>query len=136
MSAKLRSLCCYHLSPKVPGERRVRGALAVAWGVALASLLAVSVIHSNERSALYRTDGLGCSESDSKPSLAFQVHIAFDIIFFVATPFLVIFVYGRVAKVSLFHNNRVEPGENVNPETAELKRKRRKEMKWMKTIGK
>ena len=108
-------------------KRRIRGALAVAWGAPLASLLAVSVIHSNERSALYRTDALGCSESDSKPSLAFQVYISFDITFFVATPFLVmIFVYGRIAKVSLFHNNRVEPGENLNPETAELKRKRKK----------
>ena len=97
----------------------------------------MSVIHSNEKSALHRTDGLGCSESDSKPSLAHQVHIAFDITFFVVTPFLVMsFVYGRIAKISLFHNNRVEPGENLNPEKAELKRKRRKEMKWMKTIGK
>ena len=131
------AIICPLRYPEIVSKRRVRGALGVAWGAPLASLLAVSMIHSNERSSLYRTDALGCSESDGKPLLAYQVHVAFNFTFFVATPFLVmIFVYGRIAKVSLFHNNRVEPGENLNPETAELKRKRRKEMKWMKTIGK
>lgn len=130
------AIICTLRYPEIVSKRRVRGALAVAWGAPLASLLAVPMIYSNERSALYRTDVLGCSESDSKPSLAHQIHVAFNITFFAVVPFLVmIFVYSRIATISLFHNNRVEPGENLNPETAELKRKRRKEMKWMKTVG-
>ena len=118
--------------PEIVSKRRVRGALAP-----LTSILTVPLIYSNERSASYRTDALGCTESNSKPSLAHKVHLSFNITFFVIIPFLVmIFVYGRIAKISLFHNNRVEPGENLNPEMAEVKRKRRKKMKWMKTIGK
>ena len=48
---------------------------------------------------------------------------------------MMIFVYGHSAKISWFQSNRVEPGENPNPETAELRRRKKKEMKWMKTIG-
>ena len=122
--------------PEIVSKRRVRGALAVAWVAPLASILTVPLIYSNERSASYRTDALGCTESNSKPSLAHKVHLSFNITFFVIIPFLVMtFVYGRIAKISLFHNNRVEPGENLNPETSEVKRKRKKEIKWLKTIG-
>ena len=45
-------------------------------------------------------------------------------------------VYGHIAKISWLQSNRVEPGENLNPETANTRRRRRKEMKWMRTIGK
>ena len=123
--------------PEIVSKRRVRGALVVAWVAPLASMLAVPLIYSNERSVLYRTDAFGCTESNSKPSLAHKVHISFNITFFMVIPLVVmIFVYSRITKISLFHNNRVEPGENLNPEMAEVKSKRRKEMKWMKTIGK
>jgi len=65
-----------------------------------------------------------------------KVHLVFNITLFDAIPFAVlIFVYGHIAKISWFQSNRVEPGENLNPEIADMRRRRRKEMKWMKTVG-
>ena len=121
-------------------KRRVRWALVVAWGVPVLSLLVAPLSYRNSGSSQFRTSFIGCSgdsASDHEPSLVHKVHLAFNITFFVAIPFAVmVFVYGRIAKISWSQNNRVEPGENLNPETAELRRKKRKEMKWVKTIGK
>ena len=47
-----------------------------------------------------------------------------------------VFVYIRIAKISWTLSNQLEPGEYLNPEKAELRRRRKKEMKWVKTIGK
>ena len=116
--------------------RRVKRVLAVVWGCPLVSFLVLPLMYSKSGRASFRTSLIGCSESDSEPSLIHKVHLAFNVTFFVLIPFAVmVFVYGHIAKISWSQNNRVEPGENLNPETAELRRKKRKEMKWMKTIG-
>ena len=115
---------------------RVKLALLVAWGAPVVSMVVFPLFYVDSDSAQYRTSFLGCSESTRKPALLHKVHLVFNITLFNAIPFMVmIFVYGHIAKISWFQSNRVEPGENLNPETADMRRRKRKEMKWMKTIG-
>ena len=112
-------------------------ALLVAWGAPVVSMVVLPLFYGDSDSAQFTTSLIGCSESTSQPPLLQKVHIVFNITLFVVIPFVVtIFVYSRIAKISWFQSNRVEPGENLNPETAELRRRKKKEMKWMKTIGK
>ena len=102
---------------------RVRLALLVAWGAPVISMVILPLFYGDSDSALFRTSVIGCSESTGEPSLLHQIHLAFNMLLFVAIPFVVIlFVYGHIAKISWFQSNRVEPGENLNPETAELRR--------------
>ena len=117
--------------------RRVKRALLVTWGAPVLSMVVLPLFYADSDSSLFRRSIIGCSESGSTPSLVHKVHLSCNFSLFVAIPFMVmIFAYGRIAKISWFQSNRVEPGENLNPETAELRKKKRKEMKWMKTIGK
>ena len=118
-------------------KRRIKRATAVAWFTPVVSIAVVPLFYPKSGRDLYRTSLIGCSDSLREASLAHKVHLAFNVIFFVAIPFVVmIFVYGRIAIISWSQNNRIDPGENLNPQMAELRRKKRKEMKWMKTIGK
>ncbi|KAJ7384908.1 hypothetical protein OS493_018595 [Desmophyllum pertusum] len=115
--------------------RRVKRALFVAWGAPVLSIVVLPLFYADSDSSRYRSSIIGCSESGSTPSLVHKVHLSCNLSLFVAIPFMVmVFAYGRIAKISWFQSNRLEPGENLNPETAELRRKKRKEMKWMKTI--
>ena len=115
---------------------RVRLALLVGWGAPMISVVVVPLLHGHGDSALYSTSLIGCSESSGEPSLLHKVHLALNLTLFTAVPFVVmISVYGHIAKISWSQSNRVEPGEHLNPETAEMTRRKRKEMKWMKTIG-
>ncbi len=116
---------------------RVRLALLVAWGAPVISIVVLPLFYGDSGHSRYRTSIIGCSESFDEPSLLHKIHLAFNFALFVGIPFVVmIFVYGRIAKISWSQSNRTEPGEHLNPVTAELRRKKRKEMKWMKTIGK
>ena len=115
---------------------RIKLALLVAWGAPVVSMVVLPLFYVDNDSTQFRTGFLGCSESTRKPTLLHKVHLLFNITLFDAIPFAVtIFVYGHIAKVSWFQSNRVEPGENLNPEAADIRRRKRKEMKWMKTIG-
>ena len=115
-------------------RKRVRRTLVVSWCVPVLSILIVPLAYPNIGRASFRSSLIGCScESHSEPSLVHKIHLAFNTTLFVAIPFAVlVFVYGRIAKISWSHSNRVEPGEYLNPET---RRKKKKEMKWMKMIG-
>ena len=116
-------------------KRRVKRAVAVAWCAPVVSMAVLSLMYPRSGRTLYRTSLLGCSESQLEPSALHKVHLAFNLTFFVAIPFVVMmFVYGRIAMISWYQNNRLDPGENLNPQMAEMRRKKRKEMKWMKTI--
>ncbi|XP_078363965.1 D(1)-like dopamine receptor [Oculina patagonica] len=116
---------------------RVKLALLVSWGAPVISIVVLPLFYGDSDSAQFRTSIIGCSESTDEPSLLHKIHLVFNFTLFVAIPFVVLLlVYGHIAKISWFQSNRVEPGENLNPETAELRRKKRKDMKWMKTIGK
>ncbi|XP_078368052.1 growth hormone secretagogue receptor type 1-like [Oculina patagonica] len=116
---------------------RVKLALLVSWGAPVISIVVLPLFYGDSDSAQFRTSFIGCSESTDEPSLLHKIHLVFNFTLFVAIPFVVLLlVYGHIAKISWFQSNRVEPGENLNPETAELRRKKRKDMKWMKTIGK
>ena len=118
-------------------KTRVRLAVVVAWGAPLFSAVILPLFYGDSNSAQFRTSLIGCSQSNGKPSLLQKIHLALNLTFFVGIPFVVmVFVYGRIAKISWSHSNRTEPGEHLNPEIAELRRKKKKEMKWMKTIGK
>ena len=118
-------------------KKRVQRALFVAWCAPVMSVVVLHPTYGDSDSSHYRSSIIGCSESPGKPSLMHTIHLSFNVTFFVAIPFVVlVFIYGRIAKISWFQSNRVEPGENLNPEAAELRRKRKKEMKWMRTIGK
>ena len=116
---------------------RVTPALLVAWGVPVVSTVVYPLFYDNGALSRFRTSLIGCSESTGAPhSLWHKVHLVFNSTLFMVIPFvMMIFVYGHIAKISWFQSNRVEPGENLNPETAELRRRKKKEMKWMKTIG-
>ena len=115
---------------------QVKLALLIAWGAPVVSMVALPLFYVDSDSTQFRTSILGCSESTGETVLLHKVHLIFNITLFDAIPFAVlIFVYGHIAKISWFQNNRVEPGENLNPEIADMRRRRRKEMKWMKTIG-
>ena len=116
---------------------RVTLALLVAWGAPVVSMVVLPLFYGDSDSTQFTTSLIGCSKSTGQPPLLHKVHIVFNITLFVVIPFVVtIFVYSHIAKISWFQSNRVEPGENLNPETAEFRRRKRKEMKWMKTIGK
>lgn len=115
---------------------RVKLALLVAWGAPVVSMVILPLFYVDSDSAQFRTSLLGCSESTREPALLHKVHLVFNIALFDAIPFaMMIFVYGQIAKISWFQSNRVEPGENLNPERAGMRRRKRKEMKWIKTIG-
>lgn len=122
-------------------NRLIKWTLMVCWCAPTLSLLMVPMVYQKAGRASFRSSllALGCSVSDrtsDEPSLFHTVHLVFNISFFVLIPFvMMLFVYSRIAKISWFQSHRLVPGENLNPETAELRRKKRKEMKWMKTIG-
>ena len=116
---------------------RVKLALLIAWCAPVVSMVILPLLYVDSACSQFRTSILGCSESTSEPDLLHKVHLVFNITLFDAIPFAVlIFVYGHIAKISSSQSNRIEPGENLNPETADMRRRRRKGMKWMKTIGK
>ena len=116
---------------------KVRRALLVAWGLPSVSTLFFPWIYPMKGRSAYVAAMVGCAEL---PSEASQIHIffaVFNFTFFVSIPFLVmIFIYCRIAKIAWSQNSRLWPGENLNPELSELTRKRKKEMKWVKTISK
>ena len=116
---------------------RVTPALLVAWGVPVVSTVVFLLFYDNGALSRFRTSLIGCSEFTGAPhSLRHKVHLVFNSTLFMVIPFVVmIFIYGHIAQISCFQSNRVEPGENLNPETAELRRTKKKEMKWLKTIG-
>jgi len=117
-------------------RRRVTLALLVAWGAPVVSTVVLPLCFGGGAHSQFRTSLIGCSESTGEPPSLYKVHLAFNGTLFLVIPFVVtIFVYGHVAKISWYQSSRVEPGENLNPETAELRRRKKKEMKWMKTIG-
>jgi len=116
---------------------RVTLALLVAWVVPVVSMLVFPLFYVDSDSTQFRPSIIGCSaRSTSEHLLMHKVHVVFNTTLFVVIPYVVtILVYGHIAKISWSQSNRVEPGENLNPEAADLRRKKRKEMKWMKTTG-
>ena len=115
---------------------RVKLALLVAWAAPVVSMVILPLFYVDSDSTQFRTSIIGCSEPTKEHLLIQKVHLVFNSTLFVVIPFVVtIFVYGHIAKISWSQSSRVEPGENLNPETADLRRRKRKEMKWMKTTG-
>ena len=111
-------------------------ALLVSWGAPVVSTVVLPLFYGNEAHSQFRTSLIGCSESTGEPQSMHKVHLAFNSTLFVVLPFVVtIFVQSHIAKISWFQSSRVEPGENLNPKTADLRRRKQKEMKWMKTTG-
>ena len=115
---------------------RVIPALLVAWGAPVVSTVILPLSYGNKAHSQFRTSLIGCSEFTGETQPLHKVHLAVNSTLFVVIPFVVtIFVHGHIAKISWSHSSRVEPGENLNPETADLRRRKQKEMKWMKTTG-
>ncbi|XP_068761292.1 D(1)-like dopamine receptor [Montipora capricornis] len=118
-------------------ETKVGRALLVAWGLPLASTIIVPCFYESRERAHYTAALIGCAEQHNEPNDVLKVHAVFNFTLFVVIPFLVmIFVDCRIAKIAWSQNNRIWPGENLTPELTELRRKRKKEMKWMRTISK
>ena len=114
--------------------KRVKRALVIAWFSPFASACIFPVAYSDEEAISFSAGVIGCLNSSSKPPLSKMIHSALNVVGFGIIPLLVTtFVYGRIAKVSWQQSNRAEPGTRLNPEQ---ERRQRKEMKWMKTIGK
>ena len=116
--------------------RRVKRALVIAWfsPCASACIGSLAYAYSDEQAISFRLGVIGCLNSSSKPPLSKVIHSALNFVGFGMIPILVTtFVYGHIAKVSWQQSNRTEPGTRLNPEQ---ERRQRKEMKWMKTIGK
>ena len=119
--------------------KRVKRVLTAAWFALLVGKIILPFSYRSNSSAQFRRSMIGCLDStaENKPSLIHITNIAFNITFLMALPLAVtVFVYIRIAKISWTLSNQLEPGEFLNPEKVELRRRRRKEMKWMKTIGK
>ena len=115
---------------------KVRRALVFAWSVPLAATVTVPWIYHKER-VPYSASLAGCMKLSSEPSQAFKIHVACNFALFVVIPFAVmIFVYSYVGKVARSQNNPTWAGEHLTPDLAEKERKRKKEMKWMRTISK
>ena len=115
---------------------KVRRALVFAWSVPLAATVTVPWIYRKER-VPYSAALAGCMKLSSEPSQAFKIHVACNFTLFVVIPFAVmIFVYCYIGKVARSQNKRIWAGEHLTPELAERERKRKKEMKWMRTISK
>ena len=114
--------------------KRVKRALVIAWFSQFASACIGSLAYSDEQAISFRLGVIGCLSYSSEPPLSKKIHSALNFVGFGLIPILVTtFVYGRIAKVSWRQSNRTEPGTRLNPEQD---RRQRKEMKWMKTIGK
>ena len=122
--------------PHVVTKERVRRALVFAWSVPLVATLTVPWIYYKGR-VPYSAALVGCEKLSSEPSQAFKIHVACNFTLFVVIPFAVmIFVYIYVGKVARSQNNRIWAGEHLTPELADRERKRKKEMKWLRTISK
>ena len=114
--------------------KRVKRALVIAWFSPFASACIFPLAYSDEQDISLSAGAIGCLNSSSKPPLSKMIHSALNVVGFGLIPILVTtFVYGHIAKVSWQQSNRIEPGTRLNPEQ---ERRQRKEMKWMKTIGK
>ena len=114
--------------------KRVKRALVIAWFSPFASAWIFPLAYSDEQAISFSAGVIGCLNSSSEPPLSKKIHSALNVVGFGLIPILVTtFVYGRIAKVSWQQSNRTEPGTRLNPEQ---ERRQRKEMKWMKTIGK
>ena len=117
-------------------KERVRRALVFAWSVPLVATITVPWIYYEGR-VPFTAALVGCVELEIEPSQAFKIHVACNFAFFVVIPFAVmIFVYSYIGKVARSQNERVWAGEHLTPEVVERERKRKKEMKWMRTISK
>lgn len=114
--------------------KRVKRALVIAWFSPFASACIFPLVYSDEQDISFSAGLIGCLSSSSKPPLSKMIRSALNVVVFGMIPILVTtFVYGRIAKVSWQQNNRTEPGTRLNPEQ---EKRKRNEMKWMKTIGK
>ena len=119
--------------------KRVKRVLTAAWFALLVGKIILPFSYRSNSSTQFRRSMIGCLDSaaENKLSLIHITNIAFNITFLMALPLAVtVFVYIRIAKISWTLSNQLEPGEYLNPEKAELRRRRKKEMKWVKTIGK
>ena len=119
--------------------KRVKRVLTAAWFAPLVGKIILPFSYRSNSSTQFRRSMIGCLDSaaENKPSLIHITNIALNITFLMALPLAVtVFVYIRIAKISWTLSNQLEPGEYLNPEKAELRRRRKKEMKWVKTIGK
>ena len=115
-------------------SRRVKQALVIAWFSPFTSECIVPLAFFDEQALSVSLGVIGCLNSRSEPPLSKVIHSTLNIVGFGMIPSLVtVFVYGRIAKVSWQQNHRTEPGTHLNPEH---ERRQRKELKWMKTIGK
>ena len=122
--------------PYVVTKERVRRALVFAWIVPLVATVPVPWIYYDGR-VPYSAALVGCEKLSIEPSQAYKIHVACNFTLFVVIPFVVmIFVYSYVGKVARSQNNRIWAGEHLTPELAERERKRKREMKWMRTISK
>ena len=115
--------------------KRVKRALVIAWFSPFASAcIFFPLAYYDEQAISISLGVIGCLNSSSKLPLSKMIYRVLNIVGFGMIPILVTtFVYGRIAKVSWQQSNRTEPGTRLNPEQ---ERRKRKEMKWMKTIGK
>ena len=111
--------------------KRVKRVLTAAWFALLVGKIILPFSYRSNSSTQFRRSMIGClnSAAENKPSLIHVTNIAFNITFLMALPLAVtVFVYIRIAKISWTLSNQLEPGEYLNPEKAELRRRRRKEM--------
>ena len=100
-------------------------ALLVVWGASVVSTVFLPLFYGDEAHFQSRTSVIGCSEFTVEPHSLYKVHLAFNGTLLVLIPFVVtIFVYGHIAIISWSQSSRVEPGENLNPQTAELRRRK------------
>ena len=118
-------------------SKRVKRALAIAWFSPFASVCIVPLAYSDEQVPSFSQGLIGClnsRNSSNEPPLSQVVHTALNVVGFGMIPSLVVlFVYGRIARVPWHQSSRTEPGTHLN---LEHERRHRKEIKWMTTTSK
>ena len=126
----------YH-SLVTPGK--VKLVVALAWFLPFSSVVIISLLMGSTEGSAFRSSLVGCTVQWKKSSTQHRGHLIVNMAVFAAVPSaLMMFSYARIAWVSFFQSRRVMPAIQVNDENqevTEMRRKRKKELKWATTLG-
>ena len=122
--------------------RRIKAVLAVIWSLPVLSMGIVPLVIGSTGSSAFRSSFIGCPVKWDKSHEGHQYHLQINVSLFVGLPFcFMLMAYGRIAVVSYYQTNRVQPEIQANEgntasEEVRKRKKKKKDLKWAKTVGK
>lgn len=118
-------------------QTRLRRALFLAWMTPMVSWIIVPLCYGGSRGPRVKIGMFGCPVSRSALTPFEKVHLILNATMFGGIPFAVMtFVYCRIAIISWLQSNRDEQGRNHYIKAGKATRKRKREKKWIRTLGK